>query len=65
MSAGLIDGELRISSQALTFQNIFAQIKIFAKLKFSTVIFEKIPSFVCLGYKSENKWILKVQILFS
>ena len=59
MSAGLIDGELRISSQPLTFQ------KIFAKLKFSTVIFEKIPSFVCLGYKSENKWILKVQILFS
>ena len=54
MPTGLIDGELRISSQALTFQKIFAKLK-----------FEKIPSFVCLGYKSENKWILKVQILFS
>ena len=40
-------------SRTLTFQ------KIFAKLKFSPVLFEKIPLFVCLAFKNENKWILK------
>ena len=39
--------------------------KIFAKLKFSTALLEKIPSFVCLVFKIENKSILKLQILFS
>ena len=29
--------------------------KIFAKLKFSPALFEKIPSFVCLVFKIENK----------
>ena len=27
-------------------------------------MFEKIASFVCLVFENENKWILKVQILF-
>ena len=39
--------------------------KIFAKLKFSPVLFQKIPSFVCLVFKIEDKWILKLQNLFS
>ena len=39
--------------------------KIFSKWKFSPVMFEKIPSFVCLVFKIENKWISKFQILFS
>ena len=34
--------------------------KIFAKLKFSPVMFEKIPSFVCLVLENENKWNLNV-----
>ena len=34
--------------------------KIFAKLKFSPFISEKIPSFVCLVLKNENKFILKL-----
>ena len=46
-------------SRALTFK------KIFVKLKFSLVLFEKIPSFVCLEFKIENKLILKLQNLFS
>ena len=41
-------------SRALMFQ------KIVAKLKFSPALFEKIPSFVCLVFKNENKWILKL-----
>ena len=39
--------------------------KMFAKLKFSPALFEKIPSFVCLVFKIENKWILKLQNMFS
>ena len=39
--------------------------KIFAKWKFSPALLEKIPSFVCLVFKIENKWILKLQNLFS
>ena len=39
--------------------------KIFAKLKFFPALFEKIPSFVCLVFKIENKLILKLQNLFS
>ena len=38
----------------------FCQIK-----KLSPALFEKIPSFVCLVFKFEIKWILKLQILFS
>ena len=30
--------------------------KLFAKLKFSPVLFEQIPSFVYLVFKNENKW---------
>ena len=37
----------------------------FAKLKFSLALFEKIPSFVFLVFKNENKRILKLQNLFS
>ena len=40
-------------SRTLTFK------KIFAKSKFSPALFEKIPSFVCLVFKIENKLILK------
>ena len=29
--------------------------KIFGKLKFPTALFEKLPSFVCLVFKIENK----------
>ena len=36
-------------SRTLTFK------KIFVKLKFSPALFEKIPSFVCLVFKMENK----------
>ena len=36
-------------SRTLTFQNIFA------KLKISPSLFEKIPSFVYLMFKNENK----------
>ena len=32
----------------------------FAKLKFSSVFFKKIPSFICLVFKNKNKWSLKV-----
>ena len=39
--------------------------KFFAKLKFSSALFEKIPSFACLVFKIENKWILILQNLFS
>ena len=39
--------------------------KMFAKLKFSPALFEKIPSFVFLVFKNENKRILKLQNLFS
>ena len=39
--------------------------KIFAKLKFSPAMFEKMPSFVCLVFKIKNKRILKLQNLFS
>ena len=39
--------------------------KIFAKLKFPPALFEKIPLFVCLVFKIENKVILKLQNLFS
>ena len=39
--------------------------KIFAKLKSSPALLEKIPSFVCLVFKIENKWILKLKNLFS
>ena len=39
--------------------------KIFAKLKLPAALFEKIPSSVSLLCKSENKWILKLQNLFS
>ena len=38
--------------------------KVFAKLKFSTALFEKLPSFACFVFKLENKWILKLQICF-
>ena len=43
--------------RALTFK------KIFAKFKFSPTLFEKIPSFVCLVFKIENKWVLKLHFL--
>ena len=43
----------------LTFQ------KIFAKLQFFPSLFERMPSLVCLVFKIENKWILKLYILFS
>ena len=33
--------------------------KFFAKLTFYADLFEKTPSFVCLVFKIENKWILK------
>ena len=46
-------------SRTLTFKYIFA------KLKSSPALFEKIPSFVCLVLKTENNWILKLQNLFS
>ena len=39
------EGEFKVG---LTFQ------KIFAKLKFSSSLFEKIPSFVCLVFTIEN-----------
>ena len=39
--------------------------KIFAKLKFSPALFDKIPSFLCLVFKIENEWILKLQNLLS
>ena len=39
--------------------------EIFSKLNFSPALFEKIPSFVCLAFKIENIWILKLQNLFS
>ena len=39
--------------------------KKFAKLKFSPVLFEQMQLFVCLVFKIESKWILKLQILFS
>ena len=29
--------------------------KMFAKLKFSPALFEKVPAFVCLVFKIENK----------
>ena len=45
--------------RALTFK------KVFAKLKFSPALFEKIPSFVCLVFKIENKVVLKLENLFS
>ena len=44
---------------------MFFKLKFFVKLKFSLVLFEKIPSFVCLGFKIENKWILKLQNSYS
>ena len=47
-----------IYSRTLTFQ------KIFVELKFSPALLEKIPSIVCLVFKIENEWILKLQILF-
>ena len=34
--------------------------KVFAKLKFSPVLFKKIPLFLCLVFKNQNKWILKL-----
>ena len=34
---------------------LFTSKKIFVKLKFSPVLLEKIPSFVCLVFKIENK----------
>ena len=34
--------------------------KIFAKLKFSPALFEKVPSFVCLVFKIENKMNFKI-----
>ena len=37
----------------------------FAKLKFSPALFEKILSFVCLVFKIENKWILKLRKLYQ
>ena len=46
-------------SRTITFK------KIFAKLKFSPALFEEIPSFVCLVFKIENKWTLKLQNLLS
>ena len=49
----------RYESWTLMFQ------KSFAILKFYPVLFEKIPSFVCLVFKNENKWILKLKIWFS
>ena len=39
--------------------------KSFAKLKFYPALLKKIPSFVCLVFKIENKWILKLQNLCS
>ena len=38
--------------------------KIFVKLNFFPAYFEKIPSFVCLVFKIQNKWILRLQNLF-
>ena len=37
----------------------------FCQIKVSPALFERIPSFVCLVSKIENKWILKLQNLFS
>ena len=48
-----------LKSGSLTLKNIFA------KLKFSPALFEKILSFVCLVFKIENKYILKLQNLLS
>ena len=39
--------------------------KIFAKLKFSPALSEKILPFVYLEFKIENKWILNLTNLFS
>ena len=39
--------------------------KFFAKSKFPSALFEKIPSFVCLVFKMENKYILILPNLFS
>ena len=38
--------------------------KFFTKLNFSPVLFKKILAFVWLVFQNENKWILKVLILF-
>ena len=48
-----------LQSRTLTLKNIFA------KLKFSSALFKKMQLFVCLVFKIENKWILKLQNLFS
>ena len=48
-----------LKSGSLTLKNIFA------KLKFSPALFEKILSFVYLEFRIENKWILKLRNLFS
>ena len=37
----------------------------FWQVKIIPSIVQKIPSFVCLVFKNENKGILKLQILFS
>ena len=37
----------------------------FFQIKLSKKLYEKIPSFVCFLSKIENKWILKLQNLFS
>ena len=49
----------QLESRTVTFKNIFA------KVKFSLALFEKIPLFVCLLFKIEKKLILKLQNLFS
>ena len=49
----------------VTYSRIPTFKKIFAKLEFSPALFEKIPSFVSLVFKTENKLILKLQNLFS
>ena len=50
-----LDGVLKVG---LTFKEIFS------KLKFPPALLKKIPSFICLVFKTETKWILKSQILF-
>ena len=50
---------------AFTVSELLREYQNFAKLKFSPALFEKVPSFVCFVFKIENKWILKLQNLFS
>ena len=55
----------KIEKYSLVYKKFWTFKKIFAKLKFFPALFENIPSFVYLVFKIENKWILKLQNLFS